>query len=100
MSTSAVIMTQRYTVASDALDDFLAMARHDADESLAFEIGCEQFELDTAGDGDTVVTLTARFTDRAAFEHHTHMPHYLPYRDGVNEMLTAPLEHHVEPASA
>lgn len=69
---------------------FLGHAHEDASASLANEPGCHQFDVLTTPDDDCLVVLHEAYTDRAAFDTHTQMPHYAPFKDATGPMLAAP----------
>ena len=100
MSHTPLVMTARYQVRPEAIKEFMALAEHDASESLAFELGCRRFEISLDDSTPHTVVLTATFDDRSAFDHHTHMPHYLPYLEGVSAMLETPAEIDLSAADA
>lgn len=66
---------------------FLALAHNDASESLANEEGCLAFDVLTPEGSEDKVVLHEIYRDRAAFEHHTTMPHYAPFKEGTAPLL-------------
>ncbi|WFF41660.1 antibiotic biosynthesis monooxygenase [Salinicola endophyticus] len=68
---------------------FLALAHNDASESLANEEGCYTFDVLTPEGSEDLVVLHEVYRDRAAFEHHTTMPHYAPFKAGSTPLLAA-----------
>lgn len=68
---------------------FLEHAHEDARQSLANEDGCHQFDVLVPEDAGNVVVLHEAYTDRAAFDAHTRMPHYQPFKDGTTPLLAA-----------
>lgn len=68
---------------------FLEYAREDARQSLANEADCHQFEILVPEGTENVVVLHEAYTDRAAFDNHTRMPHYQPFKDGTAPLLAS-----------
>ncbi|WP_145140014.1 putative quinol monooxygenase [Roseomonas gilardii] len=67
---------------------FIELARADAQGSVANEPGCRQFDLLLSEEDETLAVLHEVYDSRAAFETHLTMPHYLPFRDGVPDLVT------------
>ncbi|HET7314595.1 putative quinol monooxygenase [Salinisphaera sp.] len=68
---------------------FLEHAHEDARQSLANEDDCHQFDVLVPDDADNVVVLHEAYTDRAAFDTHTRMPHYQPFKDDTAPLLAS-----------
>lgn len=66
---------------------FLELAHEDARQSLANEDGCHQFDVLIAEDDDHRIVLHEAYTDRAAFDTHTQMPHYAPFKEGSAPLI-------------
>lgn len=81
------VVIAEFQVKSGELDAFLALAHNDASESLANESGCHQFDVLLPEEGGNTVVLHEVYSDREAFEHHTQMPHYAPFKEGTAPMI-------------
>lgn len=67
---------------------FVEHAHEDARQSLANEPGCHQFDVLAPIDDETRVVLHEAYTNRAAFDAHTAMPHYEPFKNATAPLLT------------
>jgi quinol monooxygenase YgiN len=57
------------------------------------EPGCRMYDLYRSGDGETpLYHLFERYDDADALEAHRASDHYKRYRDGIEELLTQPIE--------
>ena len=84
---TAFVVIAEFTLKPGCLDDFLALARQDARDSVAYEPGCQQFDaVQPEGATDTIV-LYEVYDDRAAFDAHLGSAHYFPFRDGVPALI-------------
>ncbi|OHV13949.1 putative quinol monooxygenase [Kushneria phosphatilytica] len=81
------VVIAEFNVREGELDAFLALAHNDANESLANEHGCHQFDVLVPEDGSNKVILHEVYTDRDAFEQHMQMPHYAPFKEGTAPLL-------------
>lgn len=68
---------------------FLALTHQDSRQSLANEPGCHQFDVLRADNDDLLIVLHEVYTDRAAFEAHTQMPHYAPFKESTAPLLAS-----------
>lgn len=81
------IVIARFPVKPEQRQAFLEHAREDARQSLREEPGCHQFDILIAADDDNTVVLIEAYTDRAAFDAHTKMPHFQPFMDNTKPLL-------------
>ncbi|MFC0337193.1 Quinol monooxygenase YgiN [Kushneria avicenniae] len=81
------VVLAEFKVREGQRDAFLALAYNDANESLANESGCHQFDVLVPEENGNTVVFHEVYTDRAAFEKHTTMPHYQPFKDGTAPLL-------------
>ncbi|MFC0267778.1 putative quinol monooxygenase [Kushneria aurantia] len=81
------VVIAEFHVREGELDAFLALAHNDASESLANESGCQQFDVLLADDQANTVMLHEVYDSREAFDHHTQMPHYKPFKEGSEPLL-------------
>ncbi|MGI4956873.1 MAG: putative quinol monooxygenase [Janthinobacterium lividum] len=82
-STSAFVVIAEFRVKPGMVDAFVALARIDANGSVANETGCRSFETLVTEDDPELLVLHEVYDDRAAFELHLQQPHYFTFRDGV-----------------
>ena len=80
---TAFVVIAEFTLKPGCLDAFLAVARQDARDSVAYEPGCQQFDAVQPQDAPDQVVLYEVYDDRAAFDAHLQSEHYFPFRDGV-----------------
>ena len=85
---TAFVVIAEFAIRPGCLDDFLALARQDARDSVANEPGCRQFDAVQPQDAPDQVVLYEVYDDRAAFETHLQSAHYFPFRDGVPALIT------------
>ncbi|WP_423824085.1 putative quinol monooxygenase [Salinisphaera sp. SPP-AMP-43] len=83
------IVIAEFQVKPDELDRFLELAHEDARQSLTHEADCHQFDVLAPIGQDNTVILHEAYTDRGAFDTHTRMPHYQPFKDGTTPLLAA-----------
>lgn len=83
------IVIAEFQIKPGDVDRFIELAHEDAGQSLANEPGCHQFDVLVAEDDEHRVVLHEAYTDRAAFDAHTQMPHYAPFKQGSGPLLAA-----------
>lgn len=83
------IVIAEFAIRPGQREAFVEHAREDARQSLTNEQGCHQFDVLVPEDADDRVVLHEVYTDRAAFETHTRMPHYQPFKDATAPLLDA-----------
>ncbi|WP_027351668.1 putative quinol monooxygenase [Halotalea alkalilenta] len=88
MSASRFVVIAEFDLKPQDRERFLELAREDARASVANEPGCHQFDLLISEEDPNLVVLHEVYDDRAAFESHLQMPHYIPFRDGSESMVT------------
>ena len=81
------VVIAEFQVKPDQQKAFLELAHEDARQSLANEDGCHQFDVLIAEDDDHRIVLHEAYTDRAAFDAHTQMPHYAPFKEGSAPLI-------------
>lgn len=90
MSTqSGFVVIAEFIIQPDQRDVFLEHAHEDARQSLANEHGCHQFDVLVPEERDDLVVLHEVYSDRAAFDAHTRMPHYQPFKDSTAPLLAS-----------
>ena len=77
----------QFDVKSGMLDDFLAIARDDADHSVAEEPGCLQFDICTSDDDPDLVTFYEVYRSREAFDAHLETPHLDRFRQAFPALI-------------
>lgn len=91
MSTAGnFVVIAEFTVLPGKLDEFLEHAHLDAKSSIANEEGCIAFDVTTPENGDSIALFHEVYADRAAYEKHTTLPHFLAFRDGIASLLACP----------
>ncbi|MGB7755604.1 MAG: putative quinol monooxygenase [Salinisphaera sp.] len=83
------VVIAEFAVKPGQREAFLKHAHEDARQSLANEDGCHQFDVLVPEAGGDVVVLHEAYTDRAAFDAHTRMPHYQPFKDASAPLLAS-----------
>ena len=69
-----------FDVKAEALDDFTALARRFAQECLASEPGCRQFDVVRVESTPRAVLFYETYDDAAAFEAHGRSPHLARFK--------------------
>lgn len=88
---SYVVLPQ-FDVAEDKLAAFLEAAREDAEQSVAREPGCRQFDVFIDRSRSPVkVMFYEVYDDRAAFDDHLETPHLLAFRDALSLVEEGPV---------
>ncbi|WP_438768270.1 putative quinol monooxygenase [Kushneria sp. TE3] len=94
------VVLAEFRIKQGQRDAFLALAHNDANESLANESGCHQFDVLVPEEDGNIVILHEVYTDRAAFDNHMAMPHYKPFKEGTDPLLEeAPNVRFLSPAA-
>ncbi|SAK57428.1 putative quinol monooxygenase [Caballeronia ptereochthonis] len=88
VSTPFVVIAE-FEVKPECLSDFLALARDDAQHSLADESGCRQFDIVRVEDTTPRVVFYEVYDDRAAFDAHLQTPHLSRFRGGFPALIVA-----------
>lgn len=83
------IVIAEFPIKPGEVDAFVALAHEDAHQSLTHEPGCLQFDVLLAEDNAQCVVLHEAYADRAAFDAHTQMSHYEPFKTGSAPLLAA-----------
>jgi quinol monooxygenase YgiN len=73
-------------------EKFLELMLDDARGSVENEPGCLQFSVVQDEKDPSQILLFEIYRDRAAFEAHMQMPHYLRWDNGVRDWYAAPIE--------
>ncbi|WP_174802897.1 putative quinol monooxygenase [Martelella limonii] len=88
---SYVVLPQ-FDVAEDKLAAFLEAAREDAENSLAREPGCRQFDVFVDRSRSPVkVMFYEVYDDRAAFDAHLATPHLAAFRTALSLVEEGPV---------
>lgn len=85
---TAFVVIAEFTLRPGCLDAFLALARQDARDSVAYEPGCQQFDAVQPENAPNQIVLYEVYDDQAAFDAHLRAEHYFPFRDGVPALTT------------
>lgn len=72
-----------------SLDAFLLSMHINAQESLANEVGCHQFDIAQDSRNPTKIFLYELYDDAVAFERHKKTSHYLKFNQVVSGMVRA-----------
>ena len=64
----AYVVIAEVTVPPERLADFIAFSLEDAQDSVAKEPGCQQFDVLSSADGSPTVVFYEVYDDRAAFD--------------------------------
>lgn len=83
------VVVAEFEVKSESLSDFLALARDDAQHSLADEPGCRQFDIVRLDETPPQVMFYEVYDDRAAFDAHLQTPHLERFRAGFPALIVA-----------
>ena len=86
-STGAFVVIAEFEVKADCLDAFLALARDDAERSLADEPGCRQFDIVRPEATSNAVLFYEVYDSRAAFDAHLETPHLGRFRAGFPALI-------------
>lgn len=86
--TTHFVVIAEFQIKPGQVPAFLALAHNDASESLTNEQGCLAFDVLTPEGSEENVVLHEVYRDRAAYEHHTQMPHYAPFKKGSAPLLS------------
>lgn len=87
------VVLPSFDVTEDKLDAFLKAARADAEQSVATEPGCLQFDVFIDKETNPIrVMFYEVYTDRAAFEKHLETPHLAAFRDSLHLCKEGPVQ--------
>jgi quinol monooxygenase YgiN len=85
----AVIVS--FSVKPEARQNFMALVRDNARQSVSTEPGCMRFDIvEPPGQPDDV-WLYEIYSDRAAFDMHLKLPHFLSFDAATRDMVAAKL---------
>jgi len=73
-------------------EEFIAAMLDDARGSVENEDTCLQFNVVQDAEDENVLRLYEVYADEEAFERHRQMPHYITWRDAVQDWMAAPPE--------
>jgi quinol monooxygenase YgiN len=88
-SSGPFVIIAEFAVKPDRLDQFLALARIDASESVAKEPGCRQFDVTLDREQPNRVVLYEVYEDAAAFDAHLETPHLAAFREGIADLIVS-----------
>ena len=81
------VVLVRFDLEPGKRPEFLALVKENAGASVRDEPGCRRFDVLTPCDGGEGVVLYEIYDDRAAFEAHKRMPHYLAFKEATGAMV-------------
>jgi len=76
---SSFVVTVDFRVKSGKAEVFRQLITENAQRSLKTEPGCQQFDVVLPNDQPDRVFLYERYVNKAAFEAHKRMPHFLQF---------------------
>ncbi len=79
----------RFQIKPEHTDDFLAVVRTQAANSLAREPDCHQFDVCTDGDDRCRVFLYETYTDAEAFQTHRNTKHFAVFSAAVEPWVAS-----------
>lgn len=85
------VVIAEFDVKPGQMEAFLALARDDADHSLADEPGCRQFDVVISETAPTSVVFYEVYDHRAAFDAHLQTPHLARFRAAFPALVQAQL---------
>ena len=85
---AAFVVIPEFVVKPDCIGTFLALAREDANRSLADEPGCRQFDIAQTEEAPHHVLFHEVYGSRAAFEAHLRTPHLARFREGFPALVS------------
>jgi quinol monooxygenase YgiN len=86
------VVLPRFDVAEDNLGAFLDAARADAEQSVATEPGCLQFDIVIDREARPLrVVFYEVYADRDAFEAHLLTPHLATFRESLHLCVEGPV---------
>ncbi len=83
------VVTVRFEVTKDALEDFLPLILENARSSLSEEPGCHRFDVCQSPDAPNEVFLYELYENEAAFEAHRKMPHFEKFSATAEPMIVS-----------
>lgn len=86
------VIVAKIQIKPEFREPFLASMLDDARGSVEKEPGCLHFSVVQDLEDPNRICLFEVYRDRAAFEAHRQMPHYLRWRKTVGEWYAAPTE--------
>lgn len=90
-----LILQVAFKIKADHLDDFLKEMVTNASAAVRDEPGCVRFDVLQNRDDPTRVYLYEVYKDDAALEAHRQAPHYLKWREAVQEWHEEPAVRHL-----
>lgn len=87
------VVLPSFDLTEDKLDAFLVAARTDAEQSLATESGCLQFDIFIDRHAQPIrVMFYEVYEDRDAFERHLETPHLADFRNQLHLCSEGPVQ--------
>ncbi|MEM7312073.1 MAG: putative quinol monooxygenase [Planctomycetota bacterium] len=77
------VITVRFEIESEHLDEFKTLMMQQAANSLEKEAGCHQFDVCYSPDQTNVCFLYEKYTDLAAFDEHLASEHFVTFDKAV-----------------
>jgi quinol monooxygenase YgiN len=77
-------------IKAEFTERFVAAMLDDARGSVKNEPGCVRFDVIQDAENPNRIYLYEVYTDKAAFDHHLTTPHFITWRDAVQDWFAAP----------
>ncbi len=84
---SRFVVLAQFRVKPGTRDQFVDIAKIDAQASVANEPGCHRFDVLVPHDAPDRVMLYEIYENKAAFDAHLETPHLKAFRDGIADLV-------------
>lgn len=86
------VVVAEFSVLPGKREEFLVVAKADAEASVTKEAGCLQFDWAISAEDENAVLFYEVYTSREAFEEHMQQPHFADFkRDGTPLLAKDPV---------
>ncbi|MTI16251.1 antibiotic biosynthesis monooxygenase [Rhodobacteraceae bacterium RKSG542] len=83
----AYAVIAEFKVKPGCLEQFLEVAREDAEHSVRDEEGCLVFDVNVSAEDENTVILYEVYTSREAFDAHLKTPHLAKFRENFPPLI-------------
>lgn len=81
------VITVEFELHDSVITQFMPLMVDNAEKSRTLESGCDRFDVLLPAKGGNHVFLYEIYKDRAAFEAHLKMPHFLEFAEKTKPMI-------------
>jgi len=84
---ASYVITVEFAIKPESCDEFIALVRENAAQSMRNEAGCRRFDVCVPADGSSRVFLYEIYDDETTFKAHLQSAHFKTFAAATAEMV-------------